>query len=472
MLRASLLLGSVLCAACVVDDGQDAQAELSSLAGATVPSRGAPETLDVGEWNVEWFGATWDGPTNEPLQLANVRDVILGTDLELWALEEVVSKSQFDALVAQLPGYEGFLANDPRVASGSAYYTTAEQKVGILYKSSAITVHSARLVVTGSSADFGGRPPLEVEVTATVGNSTLDFVVIVLHAKAMGDSESYKRRLRGSLALKTYLDSSRPTDRVLVVGDFNDDVDTSIAGGASPYKNFVDDTASYTFPTKVLSDAKQKTISSGSQTIDHHLITSELAPFYVPSSAAVYRVDQYVTGYSNNTSDHYPTLTRYSLGPSGSQLIINEILANELLGSVAGEAVEIVNAGDSAADLSGYTLSDATSVRHVFAAGTTLAAGRAIVVFGGAAAIPTGVTNAVAASSGGLSLNNAGDTVALADMGGGEVDSFSYQSGLVAADGVSMNRSPDGSAAGRFVPHTDLAAASSSLGKRANGTAF
>ena len=75
----------------------------------------------------------------------------------------------------------------------------------------------------------------------------------------------------------------------------------------------------------------------------------------------------------------------------------------------------------------------AIQVRHVFPAGTVIPAREAAVVFGGGT--PTGdFGNAAAnglvftASSGGLSLNNNGDTVTLADDLGATVQSVSYGS--------------------------------------------
>ena len=444
----------------------------------TVPPRGAADTLDVGEWNIEWFGSTGNGPTNDALQLSNARDVIAGADLDLWGLEEIVGLTQFGQLVAQLPGYAGFLANDPMVAGGSTYYASGEQKVGILYKSSVVTVRAARLILTANDADFAGRPPLEVELTANLGGASQDLVLIVIHGKAFSDSTSWQRRLNASNALKAYLDGSRPNDHVIVVGDYNDDLDTSITSGKpSPYQSFVDDTARYATPTKVFSDTGQNTTVSNSQAIDHHIVTDELGALYLADSAEVYRVDQYIAAYGDTTSDHYPTLTRYALGaeppppPSPAHLIINEILANEPGSNVAGELVEIVNIGGASADLSGFTLSDGVSVRHVFADGTTIAPGKALVVYGGASAIPAGIA-AVAASSGSLGLNNSSDTVTLRDASSAVVDGFAYSSSLASTDGVSMNRSPDADAAGTFVLHTSLSAASSSAGKHADGSAF
>ena len=123
-----------------------------------------------------------------------------------------------------------------------------------------------------------------------------------------------------------------------------------------------------------------RTTASYPEAIDHHLVTNELVPLYLAGSAEVYRVDQYIPSYSSTTSDHFPTITRYSLGGGGgsAQLVINEILANEPGSSTGGEFVEIVNVGSAAADLGGFTLSDATAVRHTFPAGSSLGAGSAV----------------------------------------------------------------------------------------------
>jgi hypothetical protein len=111
------------------------------------------------------------------------------------------------------------------------------------------------------------------------------------------------------------------------------------------------------------------------------------------------------------------------------------------------------------------------TVRHTFASGTMLAAGKAIVVYGGASAIPSGLTHAVAASSGGLSLLNSSATVTVKN-GSTTIDSFTYGSSLAGTDGVSMNRGPDASATGTFVLHTTLSTLKSSGGLRVNGSAF
>jgi endonuclease/exonuclease/phosphatase family metal-dependent hydrolase len=558
------------------DDDPGAWAEAAQ--AVSIPARGSATTLDIGSWNIEFFGDTSNGPTNEALQLSNVRDVIGGTDFDLWGLEEVVSTTQFNSLVSQLPGYAGFLANDPSVVNGAAFYSdfsNQEQKVGLLFKTSIVSVLGAAVILTQNNTDFAGRPPLEVKLRISLNGGSEDVVVIVMHPKCCTDSTSYQRRVNASNALKTYLDATYPTQKVWVIGDWNDDVDTSISSGrVSPYQNFVTDSARYVVQTKALSDAGISSTVSFPDVIDHHMNTNEVTASFVAGSVEAYRVDSLVPSYGTTTSDHFPVLSRYTFSgggtipasvtitaPNGGEafaggsvqnitwtssgisnlrlefsldggasfttivastpaaagsfawavptiastnvrvratdtgsgttdssnaaftiitgggtgggvanVILNEILANEPGSSTAGEFVEIVNIGTAAADLSGWTLSDALSTRHTFASGTTLAAGQVIVVFAGASAIPAGLTSAVAASTGGLSLNNGGDTVTLRSNSATVASSFSYTSALSSQDGVSMNRNPDGGTTASFVLHTALASALSSPGTRVDGT--
>lgn len=444
----------------------------------TVPSRGGVTTLDIASWNIEWFGDTSNGPTNESLQLQNARAVIAGADFDIWGVAEIVSLAQWNNLKAQLPGYSGFLAKEPNVINGAAFYSGfggTEQNVGILYKTSIATVTDARVILTANDFDFAGRPPLQVTLRVMLNGAIENIVVIILHAKCCSDSDSWTRRRNASNALKSYLDTNFPTQKVWVIGDFNDDVDTSITPQrASPYANFVNDAADYRFPTQALSASGISSTTSFPDTIDHHLNTNEANATYINGTVEVFRVDQFIPNYDATTSDHFPVLTRYVFGGGGgggtpSQVIINEIRANEPGSDTAGEFIEIVNVGGTAANIGGWTLSDGSSVRHTFATGTTLNPGKAIVVFGGSSAIPGSLSNAAPASTGGLSLNNSGDTVTLKNNSGATIQTFTYSSALAGTDGVSMNRNPDGSATGAFALHTSISSLQSSPGVRASG---
>jgi endonuclease/exonuclease/phosphatase family metal-dependent hydrolase len=194
----------------------------------------------------------------------------------------------------------------------------------------------------------------------------------------------------------------------------------------------------------------------------------------VPSSstsAARVRVSDASNSAVSDVSNAAFTIT-VSGGGTGS-VFINEVLINEPGSDVNGEFVELVNPAGTAVDLSGWTISDATGLRHTFAGGTTLEAGKAVVVFGGASGIPGTVTNAVAASTGSLNLSNSSETVTLKNAQGTTVDTATFGSALTGTDGVSANRNPDASSSGTFALHTSvMAGRSSSPGTRAGGSAF
>ncbi|HTE55921.1 MAG TPA: lamin tail domain-containing protein [Kofleriaceae bacterium] len=155
-----------------------------------------------------------------------------------------------------------------------------------------------------------------------------------------------------------------------------------------------------------------------------------------------------------------------STGPA--EIVLNEILANEPGSNTDGEFVELYNPGAEDADLGGFTLSDSTSVRHVFASGEVLRAGSSIVVTAGDSTDP----DTRSASTGALSLANGGDSVVLRDAGGAVVASFSYTSALTGRDGVSMTRTVDGDSGSAFALHDDVSDLASSPNRRNDGTPF
>ncbi|MCY3676659.1 MAG: endonuclease [Gemmatimonadetes bacterium] len=282
----------------------------------SIPARGTAATLDIATWNLLYFGAANQGPTDEALQLARVRDVILGTDADLWGVQEVTSATAFNTLAANLPGYAGLLANDSTVTDGTDYYTGGELKVGLIYKTSALEVTGARVILGELNHEFAGRPPLEVRVRLSHGGAQHDAVVIVLHAKADEQVSSWERRAAAGIGLKEYVDSAWSETLVLIPGDWNDDVDESITSGRdTPYRALVDAAPRWVFPTAELSAARATSILGFEEMIDHILASDEAMAWYEEGSALVYRVDELIPDYRDTTSNHLPVLVR--LRPTG-----------------------------------------------------------------------------------------------------------------------------------------------------------
>jgi endonuclease/exonuclease/phosphatase family metal-dependent hydrolase len=271
---------------------------------------------------MEFFGRADAGPTNDALQTTNATSVIAQLAPDLIGLEEVCDTTDFTAVINGLASqhgltYDAVLANDPTLGNAySGYGGSWGQKTALLFKPSVATRVSAQLVyrtdLDGSWAStFASRDPLEVELRLNASGAIV--YVIVVHLKAEDDTASYQQRVQASTDLKAYLDAVHPHDAVMVIGDWNDDLDSSITSGEpSPFTNFLDAPAGYLFATKPLSDTHTTTTDDhAGHPIDHHLITQPLFGKLIAGSATV--LHPAVSAYSSTTSDHYPTLVRYAL---------------------------------------------------------------------------------------------------------------------------------------------------------------
>ncbi len=178
--------------------------------------------------------------------------------------------------------------------------------------------------------------------------------------------------------------------------------------------------------------------------------------------------------------------------PPRQGFIINEVLfdpPNDLAGDANGDGVrsasedefiEFINDSNSAIDISGYTLYDATNLAsgvplHTFPQGTIIPAGGVYVLFGGGT--PTGSFGGAlvgVSDAGNMSLNNANDTITILDNMGNVFLSFDTQiegAGLNFGNDQSITRSPDVS--GGYTLHTTAnPVLLFSPGTKADGTSF
>ncbi|WP_375754837.1 lamin tail domain-containing protein [Corallococcus exercitus] len=288
----------------VTDGGTKTDGGTQPTDGGTQPTVG----LKVGNWNIEWFGDTTpgNGPGDEALQLSNATAIIADAGPDVLGVAEIVGVDAFNSLKAGLSGYSGLLAS-------GYYYGSADQKVGLLYKTDAVELVSSGVVLTECAQDFAYRPPFRADLKVIRGGAKVDLTVMVLHMKAFADSDSYLRRQGAAACLKNYLDTTLPTQNVMVLGDWNDDVDASIyTPYASPYADLVNDPTRYKFLTQPLSESGERSTVSNSQFIDHQLVTNELAAYYVANSTKVLRPS--IVSYRSTTSDHYPIFSQFNFG--------------------------------------------------------------------------------------------------------------------------------------------------------------
>lgn len=283
-------------------------------------------TLRVVTWNLEWFGSTGSGPSNESIQRINAARVINELKPDVIGLQEVRDLASLQTLADRLSQIHG-INYDAFVPT----HITGQQKMVYLLKSSAFQVlqEGAWDSAQGlSSYDWASRFPyvLLVNYTNQMGN-TIRIRLINIHAKAFSDQESYNRRKAAAEDLHAYIDNNRNTERIIFLGDYNDDVDVSIYNSqVTPYRRFVLDAADFNILSGKLSAENRRSTVSFSEMIDHITITNELEEELTGTDVFVHNPESYLgSSYGSTTSDHYPVVADLKMGTDTSVESLTEL---------------------------------------------------------------------------------------------------------------------------------------------------
>jgi hypothetical protein len=197
-----------------------------------------------------------------------------------------------------------------------------------------------------------------VEIETNIGGVKKDIKIINVHARANSGSDiaRYNMRKYDAELLKDSLDVNYPDANLIILGDYNDDVDESvIAGNPSSFQKMVEDTARYNPLTLEISKAGAFSYLSSGGFLDHITISNELTPDYVPNSTFVYDPRLDVANYVNTTSDHGPVIARFEL-KADATLSTNDLIATNGLSVVAypnptSESFNVVINSENAQDL-------------------------------------------------------------------------------------------------------------------------
>lgn len=324
---------------------------------ASLPSKAqVPEadTLDVVNWNLDWWGS--GSPLNATTQVAKTRALMNAMNADVYALCEIVNVDSFAALsnglgngayASVVSTFGSFAGN----ASSSGY--ASAQKLGFIYRKSMVRNVTAKALLGGSSTAYysfaSGRYPYLVSAEVLGRDSQWRQVLfIVLHAKADADATSCNRRTDGCRELKDSLDRYYGTDRFLVLGDFNDDLDHTICSGGGPsnYLYMVQDSAHYKSITLPLERSGAISIDGYSSLIDNVVASDEMYRYYVPGSAKSLRsfVKGMYPNYNNEVSDHFPVRTRYVLDAMMHTAVANTptaVTAVSAFPNPAGEEIKV-----------------------------------------------------------------------------------------------------------------------------------
>jgi hypothetical protein len=305
------------------------------LTGTSIPEE---KTLDIVSWNVEWFGRTTPlegstsvpGPTDKAKQFENVKILLTTVNADIYALQEISNVDAFNNLVQALEpvGYKGILSS-----AVSRVDDPESQRTAYLYKTSVIDSVSSGTFLegakehitdaeypTGNAGQFwsSGRLPYMFEFKATIDGVEKTFNIINIHAKAnesgSGAQMAYDRRVFDAKVLKDSLDEYYSKANVIIIGDYNDDVDFTVANISSTtessYKYLIDST-NFTAVTRTLSDAGLRSYITSDNVIDHITVSDELFDEHLIYSSEVVIPFNMIADYANTTSDHMPVASRF-----------------------------------------------------------------------------------------------------------------------------------------------------------------
>lgn len=286
-------------------------------------------TLEIVNWNLEWFGSTDPalGPTNDNQQQANVQTILQNIGADIYGLVEVVDEARLAAIVGTMPGYSYVIGNygshvNPPDPSGGPL--SGAQKEAFVYKTSLFSNISTRPLINSqditSSSYYNwssGRYPFLMTADITLNGQTKRINFVLIHAKANTSptTTSYTRRQAAAIELHDTLLTYFANENVIILGDFNDDLDQSITAGftTTSYSAFTSDNANFFSPTLALSMAGKKSTVSYTDVIDHVLVSNEMQAYFMNSSASILTdVSSLVANYGATTTDHYPIFTRFA----------------------------------------------------------------------------------------------------------------------------------------------------------------
>ncbi len=295
-------------------------------------------TLDVATWNIEWFGDESNSPAGsdaDQVQKDSVKAVLLGLDADIIGVEEIADDALMAQLVSEMPGYDYVLSDATSYPNG----TGVKQKVGFIYKTATVSPVSTKVLLesvhpyyNGGDASYltdypdadasrffaSGRLPFMFTADVTINGATERISFIDLHARANNNSDAqarYDMRKYDVEALKDTLDMYYANENIVMVGDYNDDVDETVVDvntTESSYITYVNDVANYNVVSSSLSDADYRSYVFYPNMIDHIMLSNELSSKYIDGSSRVH-YEFYDSDFVYTTSDHMPVSARLML---------------------------------------------------------------------------------------------------------------------------------------------------------------
>ena len=265
---------------------------------------GDGNSLDIATWNIEWF------PKNGLITVDYVTEIIEKLDLDVIAIQEVDDIAMFDQMLNLLPEYTGY------------YESSWFAGLAFIYKTDQIEINDIYEIYTTSPywSTFP-RSPMIMNINFMGEN----YFIINNHFKCCGNgiidfnnsSDEEYRRYNAINLIKQYIDNNLGNDKVIVVGDLNDNIAEPMENNV--FQEVLNDSLNYLFADLEIAQNHSSNWSypSWPSHLDHILVTNELFYYMNSSQIQTIKVDEYLNGgweeYDQNVSDHRPVAIKFNI---------------------------------------------------------------------------------------------------------------------------------------------------------------
>ena len=288
------------------------------------------EQLEVVTWNIRQF------PQNKTYTEPYVQSLLEAWNADVYLFQEISNKIKLLNMVDSMDGYSAVVDDE----SGNLGFA-------LVYKKEFITFNTKKELwadtprsddgdidySNNAQYQFASRPPMESYVTWSNGSKSIDLYLINVHYKCCGDdtydindsSDETSRRHHSSLLLTEYLINNRSTDKVIIVGDFNNVGDQAITNPTiSPFTDNI--SFQYSKGFKMMDQnilisspsgfSWQGWTSSYSPAHFDHIIINEPLFSYIDSAIVGVIDTPKETGFTpanvvNRISDHQPVFLKF-----------------------------------------------------------------------------------------------------------------------------------------------------------------
>ena len=253
---------------------------------------GTEFTLDIITWNIENF------PKQNGSTVDYLAELIPLLDIDIIAMQEITSETDFNNLINKLNGWDGYRANSAYMNLDLAYLYNENVKVESIYE-----------IFEDDWWSFP-RSPLVAHIIWDEKN----IYIINNHFKANENdsTEDEARRNSASVNLEDYVNEYLSTERVIILGDLNDELNEDPSNNV--FQNFIIDSINYKFVDMDIAHSSSSNWSypSWPSHLDHILITNELFDedkndgYYVQTIRLEEYFDNGWIEYEKYISDHRP----------------------------------------------------------------------------------------------------------------------------------------------------------------------